>query len=83
MTPAMIWLHNLELRSSKIDARLNWGLKNGNQPEAWSDDICLINEWFYFNEPEPRMGSFRLMRYLPVFAKGVGIYHYQLGRSTN
>ncbi len=79
MTPAMIWLHNMELGASKVDARLHWGLKNGNQPEAWSPGIRLMNEWFYFDDPEPRLGSFQLMRHLSIFGKGVGIFHYQLG----
>jgi O-methyltransferase involved in polyketide biosynthesis len=82
MTPAMLWLHNLELSSSKVDARLHWGMKNGHQPETWADGIRLMNEWFYFDEPEPRLGSYQLMRYLPVFAKGVGIFRYQLGELT-
>lgn len=79
MTPAMIRMHNLKLLFSKLDARLHWGLKNGHQPESWGKDIRLLSEWFYFDSREPRLGSAQWMRYLPLLAKGVGIFHYQLG----
>jgi O-methyltransferase involved in polyketide biosynthesis len=79
MTRTMIRLHNLELSASKVDARLHWGLNNGHQPETWAPGIRLMNEWFYFDEPEPRLGLAQLMRYIPPLARGVGIFHYQLG----
>ncbi len=79
MTPSMIHLHNLKLIFSKLDARLGWGLKDGHEPENWSKDIRMLTEWFYFDHPEPRLGSSQLMRHIPLFARGVGIFHYQLG----
>lgn len=79
MTPVMIRMHNLELMLSKVKARLHWGLKNGKEPETWGNSIRLINEWFYFDQPEPRLGVYQLMRYIPFMSHGVGIYHYQLG----
>ncbi len=78
-SPFMIKLHNLELVASKVGARLHWGLKNGKEPEGWGKGIRLLSEWFYFDQPEPRLGAFQLMRYLPFFARGVGVYHYRLG----
>lgn len=79
MSPFMVRLHNLELKRWRTEARLYWGLKNGREPESWGSGIRLLSEWFYFDHPEPRLGAFMLMRYLPLFNKGVGIYHYQLG----
>jgi hypothetical protein len=32
-----------------------------------------------FDRPEPRLGAAYLMCYRPPLAKGVGIFHYQLG----
>lgn len=81
MTPFMIRLHNLELIFSKISARLHWGLKHGRDLESWSVGIRLLDEWFYFDHPEPRLGASQLMRYFPPLAKGVGIFHYQLGNA--
>ena len=82
MTQFMIRIHNLELGRSKIDARLNWALNNGHQPETWGPGIRLLSEWFYFDQPEPRLGIYQLMRYIPAFGKGVGIFHYQLGNTV-
>jgi O-methyltransferase involved in polyketide biosynthesis len=79
MTPAMVRLHNLKLSNSRLDVRLHWNLKNGRQPESWGSGIKMLSEWFYFDSPEPRLGSAQLMRYLPLLARGVGIFHYQLG----
>ncbi len=79
MTPFMVWLHNLELRSSRIGARLHWGMRRGRELENWSPELHLIDEWFYFDRPEPRLGASQLMRYIPLLAKGVGVFHYRLG----
>ena len=79
MTPTMIRLHNLKLVFSKVSARLHWGLRHGRDVEAWSQGVRLLDEWFYFDRPEPRLGASQWMRYLPALAKGVGIFHYQLG----
>ena len=82
MTPAMIRLHNFRLIFSKLDARLQWGLKDGRVPESWHNNIRMLSEWFYFDRPEPRLGSTQFMRYIPLFARGVGIFHYQLGNPS-
>ncbi len=79
MTPGMIRMHNLELKFSKVQARLHWGLKNGKEPETWGSGIKLLSQWFYFDQPEPRLGVYQLMRYFPFLSHGVGIFHYQLG----
>jgi O-methyltransferase involved in polyketide biosynthesis len=79
MTPLMIRLHNLKLIFSKISARLHWSLKHGRDLESWGVGIRLLDEWFYFDRPEPRLGTSQLMRNFPPLAKSVGIFHYQLG----
>ena len=79
LTPFMIGLHNLQLRLSKVGARLHWGLRRERDLEAWGKGIRLLEAWYYFDRPEPRLGVTRLVRYLPFFAKGVGIFHYRLG----
>jgi O-methyltransferase involved in polyketide biosynthesis len=79
MTPLMLWLHNLELRTSRAGARLHWSLRHARELESWSPGLHLIEEWYYFDRPEPRLGASRIMRYIPALAKGVGIFHYRLG----
>jgi hypothetical protein len=41
--------------------------------------ISLLEEWFYFDDPEPRMAPFRWMRLFPFMARSTGIFHYRLG----
>ncbi len=56
-----------------------WGLKDDRDVEAWAPGIRLISQWYYFDEPEPRLGAFRLMRYVPFIARAVRVVHYRLG----
>lgn len=79
MTPFMVRLHNLELRFSRIGARLHWALRHGRELESWSPGVRLVEEWFYFDRPEPRLGASQLMRCFPPLARGVGVFHYHLG----
>ncbi len=82
MSPWILRMHNLQLKISRLQARLQWGLKNGREPETWGPAIRLLSEWFYFDQPEPRLGAYMGMRLLPFVARSVGIYHYQLGSSA-
>jgi O-methyltransferase involved in polyketide biosynthesis len=41
--------------------------------------IRLLDEWFYFDRSEPRLGPNRIMRYVPLLNKGNSIVHYRLG----
>ncbi len=78
-TPFIIRTDNLQLAFSKVSARLRWGLKRGKDVESWGDGLLLLDEWFYFDDPEPRMRSYRWMRYFPLLGKSTGIFHYRLG----
>jgi O-methyltransferase involved in polyketide biosynthesis len=82
MTPLMVRLNNLHLRFFRVGARLHWGIAHGRDPESWGAGIRLLDEWFYFERPEPRLGAAQLLRYCPPLAKGVGIFHYQLGSAA-
>jgi O-methyltransferase involved in polyketide biosynthesis len=79
MTPLVVWLHNWELAFSRIGARLHWGLRDPRDVEKWGAGIRLLDKWYYFDRPEPRLGASRLMRYIPPLGKGSGVFHYQLG----
>jgi O-methyltransferase involved in polyketide biosynthesis len=78
-TPFTIWTDNLQLAFSKVDARLHWGLKHGKDVESWGTGIQMLEEWFYFDTPEPRMSAYRWMRHIPLLGKSTGIFHYKLG----
>ena len=59
-TPFVIRTDNLQLALSKVSARLRWGLKHGKDVESWGDGLLLLDEWFYFDDPEPRMSTLSL-----------------------
>jgi O-methyltransferase involved in polyketide biosynthesis len=78
-TPFVIRTDNLQLALSKVSARLHWGLKHGKDVESWGGGLLLLDEWFYFDDPEPRMSAYRWMRLFPFLGKSTGIFHYRLG----
>jgi O-methyltransferase involved in polyketide biosynthesis len=80
-SPFLVRANNLRLRISRagIRARYQWGLKHGKDLEGWGEDICLLDEWFPFDHPEPRLAHVRWVRYIPLLAKVMGIFHYRLG----
>ena len=59
-----------------------WGLKDDRDVEAWAPGIRLLSQWYYFDQPEPRLGAFRLMRHIPFIARAVRIVHYRLGEAA-
>jgi O-methyltransferase involved in polyketide biosynthesis len=79
-TPFMIRLDNLHLVFWKISARLRWGLAHGRDVESWGEGIRLLDEWFYFERPEPRLGAMQMIRHIPALRKASGIFHYRLGQ---
>jgi len=66
------WGHEGTLEKREISAD-----KNKNQPEPAR--IHLLEKWYYFEKPEPRMRSVQWMRFIPLFGKSTGIFHYRLG----
>jgi O-methyltransferase involved in polyketide biosynthesis len=78
-TPFVLRTDNLQLALSGVKARLHWGLKHGRDMEKWGEGISMLEEWFYFDDPEPRMAPYRWMRLFPVLGKSTGIFHYRLG----
>ncbi len=58
--------------------RLRWDAKNPQELETWG--LRLLDHWYYFDEPEPRLRVFRWMRFIPCMAKATGIFHYRLGK---
>ncbi len=63
-------------------AQPRWGLKDDREVEAWAPGTRLLSQWYYFDEPEPRLGAFQLMRYFPFLARVVRIVHYRLGKAA-
>jgi O-methyltransferase involved in polyketide biosynthesis len=78
-TPFVIWADNLHLALAGVEARLHWALKNPREVENWADGICLLEEWNYYDDQDPRLKAFNWVRWIPPLAKSSGIYHYRLG----
>ena len=57
-----------------------WGLKDDRDVEGWAPGIRLLSQWYYFDQPEPRLGAFQLMRYFPFIARAARIVRYRLGK---
>ncbi len=60
-------------------ARVRWGLRRGQEVESWAPGIRLLDEWCYFDRPEPRLGLYRLLRYFPPVGRGFRVERYRLG----
>jgi O-methyltransferase involved in polyketide biosynthesis len=80
--PFFVRANNLRLSISKFGARYHWGLKRGQELENWGGGIRLLDEWGYFDRPEPRLAHIRWMRHIPLFARVLRIYHFQLGKAA-
>jgi len=81
-TPFFVWLGNLQLSSSKFAGLLHWGFWRSQALEGWGKGIHMLGQWGFFDQPEPRMDSFRWMA--PIFRlfKPMRIFHFQLGEAA-
>jgi methyltransferase (TIGR00027 family) len=79
-SPFFVWANNLRVARGEIGARCRWALKRGKDLESWGDGICLLDEWFAFICPEPRLAHIRWVRHIPLLAKTIGVFHYRLGK---
>jgi len=81
-SPFIIRANNLRLSITKLGARYHWGLKRGQEIERWGAGIRLLDEWGYFDRPEPRLDHIRWMRHIPLLARVMRVYHYRLGKAA-
>ncbi len=82
-SPFLVRANNFRMARTKIGAHYGWGLKRGKDVEGWGDGMTLLDEWFPFDCPEPRLEHVRWMRHIPLLARIIGIYHYQLGEPAS
>jgi len=77
--PFFVWLGNRQLSNSKFAGLLHWGFWRSQTIEGWGEGIHMLGQWGFFDQPEPRMDSFRWVA--PIFRlfKPLCIYHFQLG----
>jgi O-methyltransferase involved in polyketide biosynthesis len=78
-TPLSVRLDNLHLVRTRSAARMHWSCRDPRDVTAWAPGIELLESFYYFDDPEPRLGLFNLWRFVPAIAKGSGIHTYRLG----
>jgi O-methyltransferase involved in polyketide biosynthesis len=78
-SPFYVWGNNRRVAKTGIGAEAHWALKNGKELESWGEGIRLLDEWYPFLCPEPRLSHIRWVRFIPLLSKTTGIYHYRLG----
>jgi O-methyltransferase involved in polyketide biosynthesis len=81
-TPFFVWMGNRQLSNSKFTNLLKWGFWRSQELEGWGDGIHLLGQWGFFDQPEPRMDSYRWIAPLFRLLKPMRIFHYQLGESA-
>ncbi len=85
-TPFLVWVGNrqLSLSSSKVAAGLlRWGFWRGQELEGWGDGIRLLDEWGFFDQPEPRLAHIRWWwRHIETLVRTQRIYHFRLGKAV-
>jgi O-methyltransferase involved in polyketide biosynthesis len=59
----------------RTGTRILWDAKNPRELETWG--LRLLDHWYYFDQPEPRLRAFRWMRLIPFIAKATGIFRYR------
>ena len=77
-SPFYAWGNNRRAARTHIGAEANWALKDGKNLENWAKGIHLLDEWYPFLCPEPRLAHLRWVRFIPLLGKSTGIFHYML-----
>jgi len=80
--PFEVWLGNRYLSNSPFAGLMQWSFWRGQEIEGWGDGIHLLDEWGFFDQPEPRLDSYRWMAPLFRLFKPMRLFHFQLGKAT-
>ena len=77
-------IHNIvsNLQSARFGFRSRWGIWRGQELESWAMGIRLLDEWGFFDDPEPRLDKIRWLRPIDSLFRTLRIYHYQLGKAA-
>ena len=80
--PFEVWLGNRYLSGSLFAGLMRWGFWRGQEIEGWGAGIRMLDEWGFFDRPEPRLDRFRWLA--PIFRlfKPMRIFHFQLGEAA-
>ena len=77
--PFEIRLGNRYLSNSPFAGLMRWGLWRGKELESWGLGLRMLDEWGFFDRPEPRLARFGWMAPLFRWLKPICIFHFQIG----
>jgi O-methyltransferase involved in polyketide biosynthesis len=80
--PFEVWVGNRYLSGSQFAGLMRWGFWRGQEIEAWGAGIRMLDEWGFFDRPEPRLAPFRWLAPLFRLFKPMRIFHFQLGEAV-
>lgn len=69
LPPEFIRLMTWHPALKATQARMAWGLADAKELEDWHPGIRLLNEWFYFDQPEPRLRRYRWLKGVAPLSK--------------
>ncbi len=78
LTPFYVWANNLRVARTGVGVPAVWGLKHGRDLERWGKGIHLLDEWYPYDRPEPRLGKARIASFIPGLVRVTGLFHYRL-----
>jgi len=82
-TPLARWIDNLHLLFIRSAARIRWAARDPRDVETWSPGIRLVESFFYFDDPEPRMGLPSWYARIPLLSRATSIQRYLLGTAPS
>lgn len=60
------------------DVTFSFGIRNSRELGSWHPGIEFLDEWSYFDEPEPKLGIMRMFGRVELFRKTQWTVHYRL-----
>lgn len=77
-SPYLVRMNNLRFALTHYGARYHWGVKDSHDLERWGPGIQMLDEWSYFDRPEPRLARVYWMRHIPMWSHVLRILHLYL-----
>ena len=59
------------------EARVQFGVSSPNELEAWSDHIEFLEQWFYMDDDQPKIGWMRIFKHWELFRTAQYTVHYR------
>jgi O-methyltransferase involved in polyketide biosynthesis len=87
-SPTHVWVNNFQVTTLGRIAGTQWGIWHSQKLEGWGNasptgaGIRLLDEWWWLDEPEPRLARYRWLRPIDSLFRTLRIYHFQLGKAA-